>query len=1103
MFRPLTPPSATLNSFSISTDEDDSTVIEDDVVGGGTNIAMCADKTVLVTPMGDVLVSMAHLNLPNFSPHLSWDPVTNDEMVAYKNYMGMDPSEMLVYDHDGVIFDKEFKSERELENGCGYSVIACSTATPKAIMGDPAENYPNSHYNSPCVSDSEGREKSCVDSCCDIMVSSATDTFRHSLDHGHDKSRIGSGEYRGMVRNNGSTGRLKKRANKVSNSSTSSSDWARAASEFVASHFNLTSFQSPSTSKTDEEPSDDISDFNSPHSKPLFTDTRLPSKGGDGLMGGQEDQEPYKNDTSPPFHQDRRGNQWVSSYSEQTDRFLAPGHTQPSSFTIPSNGNRTGTETPPLSPDRLIRSLLTSASFEETKEDLEQYRNAESDSASDVEISGIITLNHRRKNDDRDSFQIPPPLIEAASDGSLGIGESQDSTVMETVPSFDYSHLENDGTNAYAIECQLNPLEKKTVSSTAAQIMIKDVVAEQEKKSSNIVLEDIIYSTTKELVKQVEESSMFYITEGIPMFLPSLAQVKVTKVSAHPLGTHVLLISDAALLFSYGSNKYGQLGLGHRQDTEQPEVVISLLEGGGKALDCAAGSAHSLVVVRTSSERTNRLWHARKVSMRSSGSETDDESVGSIKRGGSEADLDFENKSGVNDVCTSRSSCSVGDGGRRSWNSRGKSRSPRSGLPSDIPYNSTTNNNDSSVSIHQVYGFGQNTHYKIGLLQPSDEIEDILLPRRVGLHCKIWHDDMSGCAGGKEALDFGIFSLTASLHHSAALVRRANGATELYTWGYAGDGALGHSLQYLKTFPNSPMGKSIRNPTVVESLSQRGRSSPIHSRTAKTRINATYDESPGNFIGTDVPKSVEAGNRCTFLLTSQGRCISFGYSSSGVLGLGENIIDSFEPTFLRFKHPRNPDSSIFLTGVNIGSTHAVATSSEGYVFTWGSNEYGKLGYNPRNGKNQDNIIWSPKYLPFYQSENCNRNHPFYSPKQKVMKNFEKNNLRVRSRSASPSRTKINRLMSGSKNFFEADQVKSPTKYNLKSEMSNSKDSFHAVHACAGLDATVFVMRSGEVLSCGRSSGRLGQGDVLTDVCEPTPLYGGLHLWQTFQDDDFY
>jgi alpha-tubulin suppressor-like RCC1 family protein len=85
---------------------------------------------------------------------------------------------------------------------------------------------------------------------------------------------------------------------------------------------------------------------------------------------------------------------------------------------------------------------------------------------------------------------------------------------------------------------------------------------------------------------------------GIPTFCQAFTNIKIGAISAHPLGAHVLLISKAGLLYSFGANQRGQLGIGIAGSAvPRPTIVTPLLENGGKATACAAGVFHSLVVV--------------------------------------------------------------------------------------------------------------------------------------------------------------------------------------------------------------------------------------------------------------------------------------------------------------------------------------------------------------------------------------------------------------------------------------------------------------------------------------------------------------------------
>ena len=82
-----------------------------------------------------------------------------------------------------------------------------------------------------------------------------------------------------------------------------------------------------------------------------------------------------------------------------------------------------------------------------------------------------------------------------------------------------------------------------------------------------------------------------------------LSQVRFVKISSYTLGYHVLILAQVGILFSFGSNKHGQLGLGINPSPNDPHQiptrVTPLLENGGKTIDCAAGVTHSLVFFKT------------------------------------------------------------------------------------------------------------------------------------------------------------------------------------------------------------------------------------------------------------------------------------------------------------------------------------------------------------------------------------------------------------------------------------------------------------------------------------------------------------------------
>jgi hypothetical protein len=236
-------------------------------------------------------------------------------------------------------------------------------------------------------------------------------------------------------------------------------------------------------------------------------------------------------------------------------------------------------------------------------------------------------------------------------------------------------------------------------------------------------------------------SDDLFALPGVPTFLHHLSQIRVTSLAAHPRGCHVLLISEEGLLFSYGSNEFGQLGLGNQSmETNQyhphPTIVTPLLENGGKTINCAAGIDYSLVVVMTEGSRRKRLHQQRN---------------------------------------------------RQQFNPIGENSS---------------HSTDECDAYHQMYGFGNNDSRKLGLLDPNRALRRnkslgsytdvgtvvtasncVFLPRRVALHCGV-HENQSAIQ--LPALPpYGIFSIAASIDNSSALVRRPSGVIELFTWGMA------------------------------------------------------------------------------------------------------------------------------------------------------------------------------------------------------------------------------------------------------------------------------------------------------------------------------
>lgn len=635
--------------------------------------------------------------------------------------------------------------------------------------------------------------------------------------------------------------------------------------------------------------------------------------------------------------------------------------------------------------------------------------------------------------------------------------EADDDNVL-SMPSFDYSHFGNGG-NDMLPTSPVRSRSRRQVDSTENDINLSLKLPQQQSGarkrqpprslSSDLPATNPNLSTGPPTHPDVSASPFFH---GVPTFLNSLSQVRIKQVSAHPRGSHVLMISAEALLFSYGLNDHGQLGIGikspparkgtesHQRYVWTPTIITPLLENGGKAITCAAGESHSLVVVSTEGRRVLKSQSPRNDNRSRQDSAADTPVMIEMNRvSSSPATMDTRTADHHGDESEHSSSASSSAAAESVWH-------------------------------HQLYGFGRNNYMKIGLVHPQrkvvpesstkqtlsashhssieetqDEMEDVLLPHRVALHCTVWpektsRDETNSTMRAPKLPAQGIFALSASSEHSAAIVRRATGDVEFYTWGNAAYHALGLKLN--KT-SKAGLAKIVPVPTLVEQLS--------HSTKAdkSSPTNRLLEQNPPEF-----PVDVALGPYSSFVVTSRGRCLSFGLSYDGMLGHGKIMTEVREPTPIQFPFDGTADAECSISAVSAGTGHVLAIANSGTVYTWGKNTDGRLGLGDSPFVDEEDgvtdleraIEWTPKMLP-----------PLTS-------------LLAPSRLPPASSAR--------------DLVRKPA----ESEYGP------IVQVCAGLDCSIFVTACGKTLSCGKHSGRLGLGEVNTDTNTPTQLFGGLSLW---------
>lgn len=100
---------------------------------------------------------------------------------------------------------------------------------------------------------------------------------------------------------------------------------------------------------------------------------------------------------------------------------------------------------------------------------------------------------------------------------------------------------------------------------------------------------------------------------------------------------------------------------------------------------------------------------------------------------------------------------------------------------------------------------------------------------------------------------------------------------------------------------------------------------------------------------------IEAGQYCTFVISSDGSVRACGKGSYGRLGLG----DSNNQSTLK-KLTFEPHRAIKKVSSSKGSDgHTLAFTSEGEVFSWGDGDYGKLGHGNSSTQKYPKLIQGP------------------------------------------------------------------------------------------------------------------------------------------------
>lgn len=229
-----------------------------------------------------------------------------------------------------------------------------------------------------------------------------------------------------------------------------------------------------------------------------------------------------------------------------------------------------------------------------------------------------------------------------------------------------------------------------------------------------------------------------------------------------------------------------------------------------------------------------------------------------------------------------------------------------------------------------------------------------------------WGGGQDGCLGHGHFANIRLPRMIKSLAHKR-IVHVACGAKhtvaltedgDVFAWGDGRSGALGHALS-----PQEQVFESVNMPMEIGSLKQRGvvkvACGDMHTAVVLGngqlltcgwseygRLGRACTRAHGLctswFDVVDMKQilctSVVCGAAHTLLLSHRNAVYAFGWNAHGQLGLGD-CKNRLAPTRVSYFET----DSVVVTSIEAGRMHSLATTQDGQVFAWGSDELGQCG----------------------------------------------------------------------------------------------------------------------------------------------------------------
>ncbi|OWM73833.1 RCC1 domain-containing protein RUG3, mitochondrial isoform X1 [Punica granatum] len=198
--------------------------------------------------------------------------------------------------------------------------------------------------------------------------------------------------------------------------------------------------------------------------------------------------------------------------------------------------------------------------------------------------------------------------------------------------------------------------------------------------------------------------------------------------------------------------------------------------------------------------------------------------------------------------------------------------------------------------------------------------------------------------------------------HSVALTS----AGQVFTWGYGGFGALGHSVYHRELLPRLVEGSwdgaiwhIATSGTHTAAVTQSGELYTWGREEGDGRLGLGPGRGPDQTGGLSIPSKVKAlpvavvsvscGGFFTMALTEEGQVWNWGANANYELGRG-NKVGGWQPK------PIPSLENVRISQIASGGYHSLALTDDGNVLSWGHGGHGQLGHCSIQSQKEPQVI---------------------------------------------------------------------------------------------------------------------------------------------------